>query len=634
MEKAQSKEPTTNPITLSEFKGSLQRLFKIGIYYPSGHAILDRATERFMEHLVEVAGEKSSVILEVYNTTLILEGIELDNETPFVREFNTMLSTLGVSALIIDRQITMRELHDFVRKMLAYKAKVLNAKKFAQVEITNLPHSITVEQKEFLARSDIPARQDDSDDGPDDLNSFVESLSNYGLNDGEILQCKMLLDSLPDQLSGSSIEMSDLPYASWDDVANLLARVIRGGAKKDKNGKVVPPSHSNINALASILKKLELETHDKKSREAINLIVAIIKKPFQENAGDKEEIPRKIFPDKPTLSINQIQNFTDQKKLNPKILSKISDAASDNETLSILMQLARFEQALPSQIRMQQLFRELLAGSLTEKTWEILSAGVHEIIQDGKVSRIASIVRIILEPLRRSVHTNTLIFFQHISRLCNDQELVLLWPHIVNEILVIGSSNDKLVFHQLCQVAARMTHEQMTGNLQQLRSLESFQDNKIASDIFHAVSPSCYPLFAFLLKTEIERYVGDRVVGGLKRNPKDWLIKAVAPLLDMSIQDHKLFLYSYLRQASQKVLSEPLKNIASRIIVDSLPSLSQDRRNEHWVENTITAMAQLRSEQTTELLNKIASGKKMLFIPDWPATCRKAAEAALAGGNR
>jgi hypothetical protein len=170
----------------------------------------------------------------------------------------------------------------------------------------------------------------------------------------------------------------------------------------------------------------------------------------------------------------------------------------------------------------------------------------------------------------------------------------------------------------------------MTALLPELSTLEAFADNKIAPDIFHAVSPSCYSLFAFLYKTEVERYIGERVVGGLRRNPRDWLIKAVAPLLDLNKQEHKLFLYSYLRQAPQKKeISVVLKKIAARIIVETLANLPQERRNEQWVENTITALAQLPGEKTVEVLTQIAGAKKMLFIPEWPTTCRTAAQTSL-----
>ncbi len=632
MTKSPSPASDTGPVTLNEFMNSLQRLFKIAIYYPTGHIILDKATDRFLELLHQLAGEKSSVTIRIFHNSVILEDVELNSAEPFIKDFNALFSTLGVSAISISRHVSMREIHDFTRKMLAYKAKILGAKQFTQIEITDLPHSIEIEQKEFLARSDRSVSGDDSD-SVDSLNSFVESLAKHGLNEAEIDQCRTLLNTLPQQLSNSNIDIGDLPSASWDDVANLLARAIKGGKNKDKQGKITSSAHANINALATILKKLEVETHDKKSRDAINLLVSIIRKPLTETADDstaaEELLIRKTFPDTPSVSIAQIQDFTSKQKLNPKILVKIPTSLQDNETLSILMQLAHFEQPLPSQIRMQQLFRETLSATLSDKSWEILSNGLHLLARQGKQARLSATIQLLTEPIRRAAHGNTLTLFQQTLKLCDNNENVLFWPYVVNEILVEGSGKDKLSYHNLCLFAARLSNEQMNAALPRLRALDAFQENKIASDIFHAVSPACYPLFAFLLKTEIERYIGERVLGGLRRNPRDWLIKAVVFLLDLSRQEDKLFLYSYLRQASQKRLSEPLKKTAGAIIAATLPHVAQERRTESWMIDTISALAQLPGDKTIELLKQIAGGKKLLFIPEWPAACRTAAQIAL-----
>ncbi|MFN2355108.1 MAG: hypothetical protein ABR512_11360 [Desulfopila sp.] len=624
-----SQNTVTDAHTLNEFMSSLHRLFKIGIYYPSGHATLDRATDRFMSQLEQLAGDKKEVAIQAIHNTIILEEIELDSQQPAIKEFNILLSTLGISTLYINRLISMAELHDFVRKMLAYKAKVLNAKQFIQVEVTDLPHSITIEQHEFLARNDR-FRHDDSN--IDNLDTFVASLTGFGLNEGEIQQCRELLDSLPEQLTQSKIDIGDLPLASWDDVAGLLAKAVKGGRDGGQSAASGITHQRSINDLSSILKKLEKETHDTKSREALNLLVSIIRKPTmsKEQKPEEEELSRGTFPEKPDISIERISEFVANQKLSPQVCQKIPNSSSRNETLSILMQLAGSELPLPSQIHMQQLCREALSTTLTEKTLNILSGGMVHLAQQGKTTRLAATIRLMLDPLRRSAGAGSLVLFQSTIKQCGAKEKLPFWPHVVNEMLVQGSQKDTIAYQQLCQYAARLSHEQMSAALPVLRNLEAFQETKIASDIFHGIHPAGYPLFAFLLTTDIECYIGERVIGGLRRRPRDWLIKAVVPLLDINEQEHKLFLYSYLRQASQNKLSSSLLNIATKILTTALPSLPQERRSEQWLANSITAMGQLPGTSTAEVLKQIAGAKKMLFIPQWPAPCRTAAHKALA----
>jgi hypothetical protein len=217
---------------------------------------------------------------------------------------------------------------------------------------------------------------------------------------------------------------------------------------------------------------------------------------------------------------------------------------------------------------------------------------------------------------------------------CNKKEAQIFWPFVVNEILVNGSSADQVSYYKLCQFAASIEPKDMNSALPQLQSLDSFQSNTIAPDIFHALTPRCYPLFAFLLRTDIEQYISDRVIGGLRRSSPDWLIKAVIPMLDTNMQEHRLFLYSYLREASRKILPATLKKVAAKIIAETLPALPQDRRQESWVLVTIAALSQLQTTETRALLDEIAGKKKLLFIPEWPSECRKTAEAAITSNKR
>ncbi|MBE0582314.1 MAG: hypothetical protein IH612_00975 [Desulfofustis sp.] len=625
-----------DPTTINEFMNSLQRLFKIGIYYPSGHATLDKATERFLRLLKTVAGDQPEVSISEYGEGLMVADLVLAKDSPFVQEFKALMAGLGLIAVGISREITSGELHLFIRKMLWFRSQVLKSRTFQQIEITDLPLSINLKLKEFLARKDASISDDQSGESAESLEGFVESLSKYGLSGEEIQQCKKLLDTLPQRLTSSNVALSELPYASWDDVARLLARTIRAnqqGAGDEKSRQAI---HSNINALASILKKLEREATDKDSRETINLLISIIRKPF---SGDEEPIAadsgqvQRIFPVTPYFSIEQIQDFTSKHRLHPKILQNIPEGSTSHETLSIILQLTRHEQSLANQARMQQLVREILAGPISEKTWNILSGGLHELLKEDS-PRIAIALRLLAEPLRRSPHATTLYLLLLTARRCNNQETKRLWPYAVNEILVCGSSADEQAFVALCRFAARFSPTDMVDGLEHLKSLDAFQNNTIAPDIFPGLSTDCYPLFAFLLKTEIESYVGERVIGGLRRRPPEWLIKAVVHLLDLSKQEHKLFLYSYLRQAPEKSMPPVLKAAAARIIADGLATLPQERRSETWLPETIDVLAQLPAEQTTAILEQIASERKLLFIPEWPSECRKAAQQALADGRR
>jgi len=119
---------------LDDFMSAMQRLFKIGVYYPTGHAILDKATDRFMAQLQNLAGNNASVTLQIHDNTLLIEGVKANPSHPFIKDFSYILSTLGIAEMVIDREIAPDELHTFARQMLASKFEVVNTKQFCATE--------------------------------------------------------------------------------------------------------------------------------------------------------------------------------------------------------------------------------------------------------------------------------------------------------------------------------------------------------------------------------------------------------------------------------------------------------------------------------------------------------------------
>ena len=636
MRQEKSSQTFIDPATINEFVNALQRLFKIGIYYPSGHDILDKATDRFIGLLIRLAGDNPSVTLQEHENSLILEDIVVDNKLPFVQEFKSILSTLGISALVFDRGITIEELHEFVRKILFFRSKVLTTKEFIQVEVLDLPHSITLVTKEYLARKGGSISDSSGSDAAQNLDSFIQSLSQYGLSREEIGECRTLLESLPERIAKKDLDISSLPYATWDDVAKLLARSVKAGKNTQVDARDTVGAFADIHALSSILTELEKGAKDSKTRDSINFLVSVIKKPITDKDGKKADsaLKKPVFPENPDFSIEEIQSFTTKNKPHPRILAQLPDVPATNETLTILLLMAQHPQPLQNQIRMQQYFREILSGQIQDKTWLILSGGLHNVLLTGEHALIRLAIKLVCDPMRRSQYANPIYLLALTNELCNKAEYMNLWPYMVNELLANGCKGDPAAYQKLSESASRISEGEMISVLPKLQELDSFQDNVIAPDIFAGLTPASFPLFAFLLKTQAGPLVGDRVIGGLRRESPDWLIKSVVHMLDFSVQEHKLFLYSYLRQAAEAKMTDELKMTAAKIITQHLPALPEDRRSELWVADTISALAELNTTETMELLEQIASGRKLLFIPQWPSECRKAAETAIAADRR
>ncbi len=623
----QSLEPASNPLVLSDFMNALQRLFRIGVYYPSGHAILDQATDRFLALLVSIAQERHFVRIEDDGHDLLLEKVRLDGARSFVAEFRRLLAALNITSIEINRDISREDLLAFIRRMIASRSLGVNSKQFASIEITDLPSSVSITHKQFLAR------ENESKDGRLDaaarnLNAFYEALVGHGLTEEQIDQCRMLLTSLPEKMGKISVKSGDLPSADWDDVALLLAQAVQGKPLSTRSS-----SHGNLDMLASILSNLEKETQDRKSREAINLLVSIIRKPtVMEDVEESLSGRRSQGPPKATAA--ELQKFTDKNRFSPAVLSRIQEVPTENETLSVLIQVAQYKQSLQNQTRMSQFFNDIFAAAPNEKTWEVLTHGLLAIVRTGNRTNLAVAIRLITEPLRRLGQGHSLAFFLRTLKICEGTEENILWPFAVSEILLCGSSGNIDTYRQLCVRLSALPWKNMVQALPVLQSLEAHQRGQIATDVFAEMSPSIYQLCAFLLRTSIGPLMGGYVVAGLKNSPADKLIKAVSPLLDPSIVEHKSFLDSYLRHPAKREPSDGIKIMAGNIIVERLTVLPQEQRDQPWVPETIGAMAEFQGTGGRELLNQIITKKRLFVIPEWPAACRRSAEEAMTNMRR
>lgn len=613
---------------------SLQRLFKICIYYPSGHVILNKATERFLRQLKTLAGDNLSVTISDCRNSLLLEDVELNGRLPFVQEIKTIMAELGVTSITIAREITMPEVHAFVRKLLFYKSKMISSNQFKVVEVSELPPTVTIKLKKFIARKDASISDQKSGEPTENIDALLDFLGDAGLNPEEVGQCQKLLESMSERLARFSCEIGELPCASWEDIARLLARTVKGSGRHSADaGKGRQSGQASLNALASILRKLEHEVDDKQSQETINFLVKILKRPLT----DTEEVPVEddnveveVLPEKQVLKIGQIQEIVTYEQIQPGTLVKLGESSNREEMLSMLMQMVPLDLNLQGQTRLQYLFREMLAEKITVKTWDILSGGLLAMVQAGNVPKIALIMRYLSEILRDSQYGSSLFLLLVVAKQCQEEESSVLWPYVVNELLVVGSRRDKAAHKQLCQYAAAFSLEEMRAGLTRLEELDAFQDNAIATDIFHSEEFRCYSLFSFLLETDIGQYVGKRIIGGLRSNPADWLMKALAPLLDYSQPDHKFFLSLYLNRSSPNQLPAAIKFVVAKIIAESLTNLASERRHETWVPETISACEKIPTREIRTLLEDIASEKKLLLFSQWPGECKKAAAGALA----
>lgn len=619
-------EYSTDPKALQRIMHSLQRLIKIGIYYPSGHSTLDNAINQFLEALKRVAGNKQFIRFTIEDDLLYLQGIILDHSHFFVEEFKIILENLSITYLEIDREITPFEVQQFIACLLAFKTKFSSTKEFVHIELDELPMSIRVSQAEYLSTV-YSSNGEDSNGTQPTLDSIIHALQKRGLQKEQVDQCRQFLE----MASLHSLELNNVESTqsetSWQEVENLLLNLVFA-SELSPDGSHNPYIRQDLKNLTTLLNSLDLATSDKKPMEAVNLLISLIKKGSDETSSEKkgqETVSKEIslFP------VSQINRYL---KTNLIPATKIENFYHRDrcETLSIIMQLLGLKHSLQAQVRINLMIREMLTSPLEREEWEVIIQGVHQLLQNSNADELRVPMTMIIEALRKSPHVSSLILLERVGQGCISVELKKLLPYLVNEILIVGSQENPGLFNELCNIALFLQPSDLFEALPILEKLDAYMESNIAMNLFYSMPPNHYPLFAPLLNTAIGGLLAKRILQGFTHKPPTGIIAALLPLLDSSPSLHRQFLYEYLINSRFSKPTKSLQSLAYQIISEGLPETSREQRNDLRILHTIKILPHLYGEKIHLILYNIIHKKRYFILPEWPSHCRKTARDALA----
>ncbi len=616
--------------TLNEFLESLHRIFKIGTYYPEGHAVLDRAAHLFQQNLQKITEAKRSADIELKGTVMLVEGQEITAVSPPVSEVERLFRDLGIGRIEIDRTVNLTDLLQFARTVLLHRSQLLSVKQFTKAAIVGLPSTIRINQKEFLVDEASILGEFRNDEEGQNLDSMFGMLEEQGLDRQQIAKCREFINTLARRFEKNPIKLRGMPAVSWQDVRKLMAKVVASAFFGEGKAKVF--SHNDLNALSAIFNGLRQELDDNESRETINLLVTAFNRGHaqrpQKTEGDgKTSLPSR---DKGTyMTIGEIESFVQDNYSEDRLLDSFNENIQYDE-LAVLLQLLQYPQDAEAGENIRRNLRAILTTSFSLQMVDVLVKGIVHLAECTETIRLREAVDFVALQLRGMNIFSSLPFLVMLCRRLQPIFIERLWPTMINELLAVGrQAEQQRLFNELASIAAGIPGKVMRDQLLELEVIESIRERKIADDIFAPELRIAYPLYAVLLETSMRMQVASRVLAGLRAAPPDWLIEAVAPLMDLTLPEHVQFLQSYLAVAQQKRYPVSLHIMAGKLVVERLPMIDEAVRNLNWVVQTIKATAQLQVDGTRDLLEKILTEKKMIVVPKWPSPCREAATQTL-----
>ncbi len=620
--------------SLHSFIEVFYRIFKIGIYYPVGHVVIDQAVENFIKSLRETFATSRIIVLEFKVEGLFVEKTHLDDKNIAVRELYQLMTRLGVQTIEFDRIIPHIHFLQFVKSLLAWRAELDGTKSFKAFNVTDLPSSIRVSQEKFVAEGDGSSADDPEGEFSRSLEKMYDALADQGFSSEQVDGCRELMTNLSTMVVGEKVDIENFPNATWYDVQSLLIKSVTrtSGGNSIHEGTIV---QSDVNALSTIFVSLEKGLTDNKSKETIRLLLAHLATGAKENEDTESE--EKISPGEDKTgtrevrfeaSVTDIASYIEKNSVPLKVLEKMSFTDRSQE-LSIVLQLLNTREESKVLARCKNILQTTLSSQMTSREWGIVFYGMLHIAESKNIEQFRDIVEMVMETLRDAEDVNSKVFIITFWKKVPRNMHVLLWPFVVNELLFFGMEQDLNTFYELTRVASHMPADVMRQLWPQLEVMAVYKDKKVAPAFFRPSFIDSYQFFSILLDMPIGEIIAPRILTALKEAPQDDFFKAVGPVLQPSNLEHLLFLRLYLNHAPFKEVPLALKMGAGNIILEFLENILNEQREEAWLPRTIEATAAMPVKGIKAMLVRVVEERKMKVVPVWPKNCRKAAENAL-----
>lgn len=620
-----------DPDTVADLMVALERMFKIGVYYPSGHAVRDQAAEGFLAALAKVVRRARSLRFAWDGEHLTVQGFMLDPGQRGVPQLQEYLVDLGITTIEFDPRVTAAELHQFVTRMLALRTRVKGALEFQQIVIDGLPATVSVSQRSFRAREVQGGLVNDLQNGDDahpTIEVVLQSMQGRGLEPDEIERCRLLLEQATDHLHGQGLDGAALPQVTWTDIQTLLERAVRHDKDTPAFLRDRPPAMSDLNVLSSIFAALNARSKDGTPHQGIDLLLTIAQREESARVRRGTAAPVKVEAvlEGPADDLKSTIAAIAPATAAPAALA----AANRCEIISILMQMLARDQKPATQLRIQKELRDMLRAGVHADERAVVVAGLRNLLALGGEERLHGALRIVLEALRTSSSSSPLRMLDDVAQDQSNVDTLVLWPAVVNELLLFGGRRDPEAFATACALAARPSPAEMQALLPRLEALEALRDHRCARDVFMPPATELFPVFAVLLHSPHAAFIGGQLIGGLRFKPLSWVSEATIPLLAQFRPQHRRFLIDLLKLGTAAVVPPAMAERAGRILAESLPELPRESRNQPWVEKAILATARLPVANADTLLHGIVRARHHLFFHEWPEASRRAARQALA----
>jgi hypothetical protein len=266
------------------------------------------------------------------------------------------------------------------------------------------------------------------------------------------------------------------------------------------------------------------------------------------------------------------------------------------------------------------IFRILSAETLPTEDLRVAVSAITTILKTGSRDTVDMVMPMFFSPLRK-FHPEHLgpVWLGVWKSLVEIDHKRLVWPHLINELLVGVPWEDPTQKLALYESLSKINVGDGEEMLERLEGLQALREKLIAPDIFHAPAPLLYPVHIVLLGSTVARDHGPKLHERLVHQRANHLANLLVGIMGEYKQSNKLIYQAILEQGVSEKTIPRLRDLGSRLLKTTVINLPPERRDEEWVSQAVHWLGRLEIKRAGSLLHTIIKEKKFFFWPIWPS---------------
>jgi len=615
---------------------ALDKLLTVGAYYSAEHEQYRQAAMKARDAIVGVIGDaRRHVGIEITAQGLMIGQQNIDPHHRNVRLLHDLLVPLNIARLEIDGTLTPEDLRQALAALQHHKAALGQTVTFQEIVIAGLPSSVraiscSVLRETKTGSTEVHVGEGTSldellgkwDESPDSAQSVAPVDESASLTHEFLDLVAQVLANLKVVAGESGIKTGDGPDGSFITVDDLVAlrqafeRLIR--------------TNPDPAELARLISQAQQALDLSRDAKSADIVFQLLRKnlPSKKPSTVSHQVHRSPAAEY-KLTVAQLLDQVNELAADPAPIPEPRAGSCTNQ-LGICFQLLRSDPPRSLRTTLVATIEQIVAQpNFAELNLAIYAQAAISVVEQDDLSGIDDLLPLFTGILRQKHPELISLFWVRLVEAAAPEKLAVLWPHLVNDILLGLGGSSREITTRLAVAAGNLPLKSARTEGHRLEKQPALQGKSATRDLLVAPLPQIQTVLAVLLASPLRGWLGEELFHALRKQPLSRLVDLIISALGEHDPQNDGFYLVLIKHGQDEEPPADLREPAAAVLQSRLESLTAEQRQEEWVPLALDELSRLAPDQSRPLLERVRSEKRFFFFRAWPAAARTAADSAL-----